>query len=166
MAQGACILDVLHGNRLSANGIVGYGKYHERNVALVFNQNLLQLFKRNVALERHLFLSVLGIVAGYVYSLGMSALYVTLGGIEVSVARNHVAFLHQIGEENVFGSPSLVSRNHVVHSEDFLYHSLKLVERGCSGITLVAEHQFSPLAVAHGTGAAVCEKVYVNLFSL
>ena len=89
-----------------------------------------------------------------------------LGGVEVSIARNDMPFLHQIGEQHVLGSTSLMGGDDILRAEETLHHLLELIERRCACIALVAQHHGRPLAVAHGTGARVGETVDVHLFGL
>ena len=128
VAQLAGVLDVLHRHGLAANGVVGHGQYHEGNITLVLLEHLLQLLERNVALEGELELGVLGLVDGDVDGLGLAGLDVTLGGVEVGVTGNDVAFLHQIREQHVLGSTALVGGDDILEAEDALYHALELVE--------------------------------------
>ena len=51
----------------------------------------------------------------------------------------------------------------VVEAEDVAYGVLHVVVRTCAGVALVALHQSGPLAVAHGAGARVGQKVDEDL---
>ena len=166
VAKFTSLLDVLHRNGLTANGVVGNGEHHERNITLILNENFLQLLERNVTLERYLKLCVLGLVDCNVDSLSLAGFDVTLSSIEVGVARNNVAFLNEIREENILGSTSLVSWNYILETKDALYHFLELIERGCTCITLVTKHHSRPLLVAHGACTRVSKTVDIDLIGL
>ena len=163
VAEFAGLLDVLHGNGLTTHGVVGHGEYHEGHVTLVLAQHLLQLLERYVALEGDFELGVLGLVDGDVDGLGLTSLDVTLGGVEVGVAGDDVAFLHQIGEQHVLGCTALVGGDDILETEDALYDALKLVERGGTGVTLVTQHHLGPLAVAHRTGTGMLSLEHENV---
>ena len=166
MAQFAGLADVLHRHRLTANGVVRHRKHHERHIALVLAEHLFQLFQRHIALERQFQLRVLRLVDGDVDGAGLAIFDMTLRGVEVCIARHHIAFLHQVGEQHVLSCTALVGGDDVLESEDALHHLLELIERCGTGIALVAKHHRRPLAVAHGTGARIGQAVYVDLLGL
>ena len=166
VAQLAGLADVLHRYRLSAHGVVGHGEHHERHVARILLQHLLQFLERHIPLEWYFELGVFGFVDGHVDGLGLAELNVALGGVKVGIAGHHVAFFHQIGEQHVLGGTSLMGGDDILETEDALHHRLELIERCGTGIALIAEHHLRPLAVAHGTGARVGQAVDVHLFCL
>ena len=166
VAELAGLTDVLHRNGLSADGVVGHGEHHEGDATFILAKHLFELLQRDISLERNLELGVLGLVDGDVDGLGLAALDVALGGVEVSIARNDMSFLDQVGEQHILGSTSLMGGDDILEAEETLHHFLELVERRGTGIALVAQHHGRPLAVAHGTGAGVGEAVDVHLFSL
>lgn len=55
MAEGAGSLDILHAHGLTTDGIVGDGQDHERHVARILLQHLLQFLQRDVTLEGRMF---------------------------------------------------------------------------------------------------------------
>ena len=63
-------------------------------------------------------------------------------------------------------STALMGGDDILEAEDALYNLLELIERGSTGIALVAKHHGRPLAVAHSTCARVGEAVDVYLLSL
>ncbi len=161
LAHGA---QIGHRHGLSAGCVVGYGHDDERHAALVVGHGLLQLVDVNVALEGMLQLCVAGLVDGAVHGERLAALDMPLGGVEMRVARHHVAGLDQCAEHHVLGGAALMRRDNHRESGDALYGVLHPEEGAGAGITLVAHHHGAPLTVAHGSGAGVGQKVDIHLF--
>ena len=166
VAQGAGRLDVLHGDGLPADGIVRNGEDHERDVPGILLQYLLEFLQADVSLERDLELGVLGFVGRDVDGLGLAGFDMALGRVEMGIAGDDVAFLYEIGEENVFSGSALVRRDDVRHAEKALDRSFQLVERAGAGIALVAHHEGGPLAVGHGARAGIGQQVDIDLLGL
>ena len=111
MAEFAGLANVLHANRLSTDGVVGDGEHHERDVAFVLLQHLLQFLQADISLEGDFQLGVVCLGDGDIDGESLAALNVSLRGIEVSIAgHNHTGF-HQIAEQHVFSCTALVSRD-------------------------------------------------------
>ena len=163
MAQRTGILDIAHAHRLATHRVIGNREHHERHPALVLLQHTLQFLQRHVALEGHLDLCVVGLVARDVDGLCLARLDMSLGGVEMRISRHHVTLFHEQREEHVLGSPSLMGGDDIGHAEDALHHGLELIERGGAGITLVAEHHLCPLTVAHCSGTTIGEQVDIHL---
>ena len=163
VAERAGFADVLHRNGLSANGVVRHREHHKRHVSLVLDEHFLEFFQRYVALERQLQLRVASLVDGHVDGLRLAKLNVALRRVEMGVARNNVALLHQIREEHVLGSATLMGGNDVLEAEQPLHHLLELEKRRRAGIAFVAEHHGRPLAVAHGACSRVGQAVDIHL---
>ena len=87
----------------------------------------------------------------------------TLRGVEMGIAGDDISSLDEMGEENILGSASLVSRDYIVEAGDALDDVLELIEAACAGIAFVAGHHGSPLAVGHCTGSAVGQTVDVDM---
>ena len=88
----------------------------------------------------------------------------SFGGVEMGVSRHNVALVHQVGEEYIFGSASLVGGDNVFKSGEAGDDFFQFEEWGGSGIAFVTQHHACPLAVAHGAGAWVGDEVDINLF--
>ena len=155
--------EVVHRNGLSAGGVVCDRHDDERYLVGVLGKTFPQLVEIHVALEGHFELGVLCLVDGAVYSESLAALDVTLGGVEVRVARNDVAFLHEVGEKHVLGSAALVGGDHILEACDAGDSILQLIERACTCVALVSGHHRRPLAVAHRACTRVGDTVDVNL---
>ncbi len=155
--------EVVHRNGLSAGGVVCDRHDDERYLVGVLGKAFLKLVEIHVALEGHFELGVLCLVDGAVYSESLAALDVTLGGVEVRVARNDVAFLHEVGEKHVLGSAALVGGDHILEACDAGDSILQLIERACTCVALVSGHHRRPLAVAHRACTRVGDTVDVNL---
>ena len=166
MAKLTGRLDIRHGNRLSAHGVVRHRQHHKRHISLVFYEHFLEFFERHIALERQFLLRVLRLVDGHVDGFRLAALDVAFRRVEMGVARNNVTLLHQIREQYILGCATLMRRNHVLKTENALHHRLELVERRRTGITLVAQHQLGPLAVAHRACSRVGQAVDIDLLGL
>ena len=163
MAEGAGSLDILHAHGLTTDGIVGDGQDHERHVARILLQHLLQFLQRDVTLEGNFELGILGIVGRHVDSKSLAGLDMTLGRVEVGVARNDVAFLDKEGEEHVLGGTSLVGRDDIVEAENPADRLLKLIETRRTCVALVAQHHGGPLAVAHRSRTTIGKAVDIDL---
>ena len=166
VAEFAGLADVLHADGLSADGVVGDGKNHEGHIALVLLQHLLQLGEVDIAFERHLELGVVSLLDGHVDGEGFAALDVALGGVEVGVAGDDHAGLHQVAEQHVLSGTALVGGDDVVETGDFGDGVLHVEERASAAVALVAHHHGGPLAVAHGAGAGVGQEVDVDVVAL
>jgi hypothetical protein len=84
---------------------------------------------------------------------------VRLGGVEVDVVGNVVAFLDHGGEQQVLGHASLVRRDHVLVPGDAPYRLLEAEVVVAPGVRLVAHHQCRPLLIRHRGRAGVGEQV-------
>ena len=166
MAEFAGLADVLHRDGLAADGVVGDGEDHKGDVALVFLQDLLELGQVNVALEGDLELGVVSLLDGDVDGESLAALDVALGGVEVGVAGDDVAGLHQVAEQHVLGCAALVGGDDILEAGQLGDGVLHMIERTGAAVALVALHHSSPLAVAHSAGAAVGQQVDVDVVAL
>ena len=68
--------------------------------------------------------------------------------------------------QQVFGPASLMGGNHVLEAEDFLHGFFQMLEIATSGVSFIAQHHCRPLVIAHGVGAAVGQKVDINIFRI
>ena len=83
----------------------------------------------------------------------IAALDMALGGVEVGVARDDLARLHQIAEQHVLGCTALVGGDDILKTGDLGDGVLHVIEGTGAAVALVAHHHGSPLTVAHGTSA-------------
>ena len=166
VAEFASFADVLHGNGLTSNGVVGYGEYHEWHIAFVFLEHFLEFFKAYVAFEGDFELSVVSFGDGDIDGEGLAALDVALGGVEVGVAGDHLAGLDEVGEQHVLGCAALVGGDDVLEAGELGDGVLHVVERAGAAVAFVTHHHSAPLAVAHGASTRVGEQVDVDIIAL
>ena len=86
-----------------------------------------------------------------------------LGGVEMRVAGDNIAFLDEVGEQHILGCASLMGRNHIFETGKAGDDIAQLEKRTRAGIALIAHHQSRPLAIAHRARARVGKAVDVNL---
>ena len=85
-------------------------------------------------------------------------------GREIHVARHEIARLDEHPREDVLGPAALV-RGHDVAVAVILPHGFfQMIEVLAARVGLVAQHHAGPLPIAHGVGAAIGEKIDVNVF--
>ncbi len=87
----------------------------------------------------------------------------TFGGVEMGVAGDNHAGFNEVGEQHVLGGAALVGGYHIFETGDVGDGVLHVEETAGAAVALVAHHHCRPLAVAHGAGAAVGQKVDVNI---
>ncbi len=92
----AHLSEVGHAHRLTAGCVVGDGNDDERDLVGVLSKAGLKLLGIHIAFERHLKLRVLGLVHSAVHGKCLAAFDVPLSGVEMRVARNDVARLHEM----------------------------------------------------------------------
>ena len=163
MAEFTGLADVLHADGLTSNGVVGDGENHKRDIALVLLQHFLQFFKADITFEGDFELGVVSLGNGDVDSESLAALNVTLSGVKVGVAGNNHAGFHQIAEQHVLGSTTLMGGDDVVKTGNLGDSVLHVIETAGTAVALVTHHHCAPLAVAHGTRAGVGEQVNVDI---
>lgn len=117
----------------------------------------------DISFEGELELGVASFVDGAVDGECATAFDVALGGVEMRVAGDVVAFVDEEGEQDVLGTAALVGGDDELESGEAADDVAQLEERARAGIAFVAGHHGGPLAVAHGTGAGVGEAVDVDL---
>lgn len=154
---------VFHRDRLSASGVVCDGDDDEGHMVAMLFEHASELLGIDVAFEGNFELGVLGFVDGAIDDGGVAAFDVAFGRVEGRIAWNYVAVVHEVGEEHVFGGTSLVCGDDVFEARQSLYGFFQAEEGVGSGVAFVARHDASPLAVAHGSGARVGQKVDVHL---
>ena len=166
MAEFAGLADVLHADGLATHGVVGNGEHHERYVALVLLQNLLQFLQIDIAFEGDFKLGVVSLADSNVDGEGLAALDVALGGVEVGVAGDNHAGFHEVAEQHVLGCTALVGGDDIVKTSQLGDGVLHVIEAAGTAVALVAHHHGCPLAVAHGAGAGVGQQVDVDVVAL
>ena len=90
---------------------------------------LFEFLGVDVALERNLKLSILGIINGTVQSNSLSALDMTFGGVEMRVSGNDSARCHKVAEEHILGGTALMGRYDVAEACKPFYGVFQLKER-------------------------------------
>ena len=149
----AHLAQVLHRHGLAAGGVVSDGNDDERHLVAVLLESLFEFSNVNIAFEGQFKLSVAGSVDRAVKRGGMTRFDVALGGVEVRVAGHDSALLHEVGEEYVLGSAALMGGDYIFEAGEAVDYVFKLKERTRTRIGLIAHHEGSPLAVAHGACA-------------
>ena len=157
---------IVHRNRLAACRVVGDGNDDERYFVGFFGKEFLEFVNIYITLERHLFLSIFGIVHSKIDGKSLTALDVSFGGVEVRVAGDIVASFYEYRKKYVLGSTSLMGGYYILEARDFFDGFLQVTERCCSCIAFVAHHHSCPLAVRHSTCARVGQKVDIDLFGI
>ena len=166
VAEFAGLADVLHAHRLTADGVVGDSEDKERHVALVLLQYLLEFLEADITLERHFQLGVVSLGHGDVDGKSLAAFNVTLGSIEVGIARDDLTGFHQIAEQHVFSGTALVSGDNILETSEFCDGILHVVEGAGTAVALIAHHHGTPLTVAHRARTRVGQQVNVNIVAL
>src|SRR5690554_2462147 len=92
-------------------------------------------------------------------------LMVPSGG-KVHIPRDILTRLDGNLGEDVLCAPSLMGGDQMGNAEDFLHRLLQMLKVLAPGIGLVAQHQPSPLLIAHGVGATVGKQVDVDIFGV
>ena len=156
-----------HANRLTASEVYGHGDANVRNlVSADFVDERLQFLQVHVAFEGQVNLRIVRFVNDDVAEGRAIAFLVRTGGGEVHVARYVVARFDEDGGEQVFCTTALVGRDDVLEAEVFAHDFFQVIEVAAAGIGFVANHEASPLIVAHRVGAAVSQEVDVNIFGI
>ena len=153
-------LDVGHGDRLPAAGVIGDGEHDQRNACRAFGGD--QGFQRahvHVALEIQARLRVGGFGNGQIHGARAGEFDIGAGGIEVGVGGDHVAGLAHHGEQDAFGRASLVGGNHVAEAGQLVGRALQAEEALAAGVGFVAAHHGGPLLGGHGAGARIGQQI-------
>ena len=159
-AQFGRSLDIPHRNGLASGRVVGDGQHDTGDLLLgVFLEDRFQLFEVHLSLEGKFPLSVGRRVDRTVDCYGTAKLDVPLCRVEMGVARNDIALFEQGGEDDVLGSATLVCRQEIGHSEDFLDYGFEPVVGGCTSVTFIGGHHGPPLAVAHRLCSRIGQQV-------
>jgi hypothetical protein len=148
-----------HRHRLAAAGVVGHGDHPEGDLLPLALQQIFHPVEVDVPLERVERGRLEPLPDDQVAGLGVVPLQQRPGGVEVAVARHHVARLADGPEEDALGRPALVGGHEVGVAGQVPDHRLEPVEAAGPGVALVAEHDGRPLPGAHGAGARVGEPV-------
>ena len=93
VSQGFDFPHVLHGYRLSACGIAGQGKDDKRDIICIFLQHMLKDDRINIALERVNEACIVSFLNGTVQCCGFPVFYMTLGRVEMGIARGQYLLL-------------------------------------------------------------------------
>ena len=150
---------VLQRHRLAAAAVVGHRHHHAGHVVRPLGQQHLQGVHVEVALERVPGPRIPGVRGDQVGRRRAGVLDVGPGGVEVGVARHHLARPAEQGEQDPLGRPALVGGDHVREGEQLLHGLLEDRVRGGAGVRLVAVLDRRPLVPAHRPGAGVGEQV-------
>ena len=75
------------------------------------------------------------------------------GCCKVHIAGDILTGLNRNAGKDVFRTASLMGRNKVFKSENFLYGCFQMVEVPAACISLVADHDTGPLLIAHRIGS-------------
>ena len=85
------------------------------------------------------------------------------GGCEVHVARDIIALVDGGLADEVLCTAPLVGGNDILIAVIVLDGLFEMVKISAAGVSLIPQHDASPLAVAHGACSAVCEQVDVDI---
>jgi len=103
------------------------------------------------------------LIDNHIHERAPSQLLVQSGGGEIHIAGHILTWFDRRLAEQVFSTPALMSRNHMLVSVIILYCLLQPVEIIAASVRFVPHHHTGPLTVAHGASAAVCEQVNVDI---
>ena len=87
-------------------------------------------------------------------------------GVEVHIGYRIFFAFEQNGQQNLFRRSSLMNGLYVLETENFfcVFYQMQIAARARVGF--VAHHDARPLRAAHGVGAAVRQKVDINVLGL
>ncbi len=162
--DGLDLAQVGHGERLSADQVGGGLHAHVRDVFhAVLGNDRFQFIRVHIALE--------GIATGCfqravledLQHLAARQVHMRLGRGEVVIHGHHVAGFNKSFGQQVFRRASLVSRQQILKSQNFLDRIGQLIETLAAGVSLVRNHHGAQLVVAHGVGAAVGQHVQEDI---
>jgi hypothetical protein len=123
----------------------------------------VQLLQVDVALEPMLVGRIVRLVDDHIVKRGAGQLLVGPGGGEIHVAGHVITAADQQLGENVLGPPPLVGGNHELEAVIVLHRAFQPEIIARSGVGFIAHHDAGPLAVRHGVGAGVGQKVDVDI---
>ncbi len=89
----------------------------------------------------------------------------TLRGIEMRVAGQHVVLLNDGRIEHILSRATLMRGQEIVETKDILDRLLHIVVRFCTCVALIAEHNCRPLAVAHCARTRVSQQIDKDLLA-
>src|SRR5665647_2175624 len=74
---------------------------------------------------------------------------------EIHITRNYITLFYHELRNNMFSSSSLMSRNYMLVAVIFLNRCFEVIEIFASCISLISQHNASPLAITHRGGATI-----------
>ena len=120
-ANFAYLLNVFHGNRLAAAGVVCHRQHDQWNALRSYARD--ELFQRgyiHVSFERMFQAGLFSLCDGKVHGFSADEFDIGPGGIEVSIVGDNISFLAGDVEQNSLCRSPLMSGDHVAITEDFL----------------------------------------------
>ena len=165
-AKSCHLADICHRNGLTSRSVVGNCQHHSRDTLLRIGfEHLLQLCGIEITLKWYFELGILRLVDRAVDSVRTTILDMTLSGVEMRVAGQHVVLLDNGRIENILSRATLMRRQEVVETKNILDRLLHIEVRLGTCITLVAKHNCRPLAVAHCARTRVGQQVDKHLLT-
>ena len=165
MAQLACLADILHRYWLTSYRVIRHCQHHKWHIAWVVLEELLEVDEVHIALEWEFELGVLRLFDSYINGVCLACLDMPLGRIEMRIARDHLSLFHEVREEHILCRTTLVCWDNILKTSDTSDSVFQLEERFTTRITLIAEHQCSPLAVGHSSCTRVGQQVDIHLLA-
>ena len=151
---------VLHAHRLPAGGVTGKGHDHQRDLfnGMTF-ENVLHLFQIHIPFERIFVRNIKSLTHTAVHSRSLPVFDMTLGGIEMTVARDDIPLFHQHREQDVLRGPPLMRGQEIFKPGDLPDGLLQMFIGGSPRIALIPLHQGSPLMMAHRSRARIGQQI-------
>ena len=119
--DAADFADIRHRDRLPAARIVGHRDHDQRNAIAIFRDEFFQRPGVHVAFERVCGGQVICFLAEQVDGFGAGEFDVRARRVEVRVVRNDAVGPSQEAEQDVLGGAALVSRYHLLETEDVFH---------------------------------------------
>ncbi len=157
--------DIFHRDRLAAPGVIGDGQRSEGDLLRpdLFDQGS-QLGGIQVAFEWVAVGRVIGFLDDQVGRAPAPGADVGVGRVKVHVGGDDHPRPDQDGGEDIFRGASLVGRDEMLETKDFLHHLCQAVIRASAGIQFIPCQHGRPLVLAHRPRPRIGQQVDEDIF--
>ena len=165
VAPRTYLFQVFKRNRLAACHVDASRDADVRDLVFSdFIDQCIQFVEVDVAFERMLRLSVVGIIDDDVHKCCASQLLVQASRREVHVARYIVTWRDQDLAQDIFCAPALVTGNRIAVAVVLFDRVPQMIKIPATGVRLIAHHDARPLAITHRTNARIGQQIDINIF--